>query len=71
MANRYRMVDDKLVQLTDAEEKNRKAEEELNAEEIANRKKEEDVQATKKSSAITKLKDLGLTDDEITALIGG
>tara|TARA_B100000212_G_C27300469_1_gene501282 strand:- start:777 stop:992 length:216 start_codon:yes stop_codon:yes gene_type:complete len=71
MANRYRMVDDKLVQLTDAEEKNRKAEEELNAKEIANRKKEEDVQATKKSSAITKLKDLGLTDDEITALIGG
>lgn len=71
MANRYRMVDDKLVQLTDAEEKNRKAEEELNEKEIANRKKEEDVQATKKSSAITKLKDLGLTDDEITALIGG
>ena len=70
MANRYRMAADKLVQLTDAEEKNRKAEEKLNAKAIADRKKEEDAQATKKLSAITKLKNLGLTDDEITALVG-
>ena len=71
MANRYRMVDDKLVQLTDEEEAIKQTEEAANTKAIADRKKEEDAQATNKLSAITKLKNLGLDDDEITALIGG
>ena len=57
MANRYRMIDDKLVQLTD-EEDNKKILEQV-------KKQEED-----RESAKTKLKNLGLTDDEISALIG-
>ena len=71
MANRYRMIDDKLVQLTDEEEAIKQAEEASNEKAITERKKAEETKATKKASAITKLKDLGLTDDEITALIGG
>tara|TARA_R100001086_G_scaffold211936_1_gene127908 strand:+ start:632 stop:847 length:216 start_codon:yes stop_codon:yes gene_type:complete len=70
MANRYKMVNDKLVQLTDAEEKRRQAEEESGKKVIAERKKAEETKATKKASAITKLKALGLDDDEISALIG-
>tara|TARA_B100000073_G_C23499279_1_gene479062 strand:- start:295 stop:510 length:216 start_codon:yes stop_codon:yes gene_type:complete len=70
MTNIYRMVDTKLVQLTDAEEKTRQAEEASNEKAITERKKAEETKATKKASAITKLKDLGLTDDEISALVG-
>ena len=36
----------------------------------AQEKKVEETKATKKASAITKLKALGLDDDEISALIG-
>ena len=71
MAKKFKMVNDKLVELTDAEEKARKTDEDNFAKIIAERKKEEDAQATKKESAKTKLKELGLDDDEITALIGG
>lgn len=70
MANRYRMIDDKLVQLTDEEEAIRQAEEASNEKAITERKKVEETKATKKASAITKLKALGLDDDEISALIG-
>ena len=70
MTNIYRMVDTKLVQLTDAEKKTRQAEEASNEKAIIERKKAEETKATKKASAITKLKDLGLTDDEISALVG-
>ena len=70
MANRYRMIDDKLVQLTDEEEAIKQAEEASNEKAITERKKAEETKATKKASAITKLKDLGLTDDEISALVG-
>jgi hypothetical protein len=70
MANRYRMVDNELVQLTDAEEAIKQAEEASNEKAITERKKAEETKATKKASAITKLKDLGLTDDEISALVG-
>ena len=70
MANRYRMIDDKLVQLTDEEEAIRQAEEASNQKAITKRKKVEETKATKKASAITKLKALGLDDDEISALIG-
>ena len=71
MAKKYKMVNDKLVELTEAEEKARKVDEDNFAKIVAERKKEEDGQATKKESAKTKLKELGLTDDEIKALIGG
>jgi hypothetical protein len=64
------MIDDKLVQLTDAEEAIRQAEEASNEKTITERKKAEETKATKKESAITKLKALGLDDDEISALIG-
>ena len=70
MANRYRMIDDKLVQLTDKEEAIRQAEEASNEKAITERKKVEEIKATKKASAITKLKKLGLDDDEINVLIG-
>ena len=71
MAKKFKMINDKLVELTDAEEKARKVDEDNFAKIVAERKKEEDAQAIKKASAKKKLKDLGLTDDEIKALIGG
>lgn len=70
MSNRYKMIDDKLVQLTDEEEATRQAEEASNEKAMTERKKAEATIATKKASAITKLKELGLDDDEINALIG-
>lgn len=70
MTSIYRMIDTKLVQLTDAEKKTRQAEEASNEKAITERKKVEETKATKKASAITKLKALGLDDDEISALIG-
>ncbi len=71
MAKKYKMVNDKLVELTEEEKKTRKVDEDNFAKIVAERKKEEDAQATKKESAKTKLKELGLDDDEIKALIGG
>ena len=70
MTSIYRMIDTKLVQLTDAEKKTRQAEEASNEKAITERKKVEEIKATKKASAITKLKKLGLDDDEINVLIG-
>jgi len=70
MANGYRMVDDKLVQLTDSEEKARQEEEVKRAKEQEDEDIARQTQITKKASAITKLKALGLDDDEISALIG-
>ena len=70
MTSIYRMIDTKLVQLTDAEKKTRQAEEASNEKAITERKKVEETKATKKASAITKLKALGLDDDEISAFIG-
>ena len=46
MANRYRMIDDKLVQLTDEEEAIRQAEEASNQKAITKRKKAEENKAT-------------------------
>ena len=71
MAKKYKMVNDKLVELTEEEKKTRKVDEDNFAKIVAERKKEEDAQATKKESAKTKLKELGLDDDDIKALIGG
>ena len=78
MAKKYKMVNDKLVELTQAEEKARKTDEDNFAKIADERKKQEEDKVKKeqqtkkdKESATTKLKDLGLTDDEIIALIGG
>ena len=71
MAKKYKMVNDKLVELTEAEEKARKVDEDNFVKLVAERKKQEEQTKKNKESAITKLKNLGLTDDEITALIGG
>mgnify|MGYP003136803039 CR=1 FL=1 len=68
---KYKLLDGKKIKLTDEEEKLLEA----NAKEFAKindaQKKIEEQTKKNKESATTKLKDLGLTDDEITALIGG
>lgn len=70
MADEFKMINDKLVKLT-AKEKTqiKKDQKELNKLE-ENIKKEEETKLSNKTSAITKLKKLGLTDEEITALVG-
>ena len=70
MANRYRMVDNKLVQLTNAEETARQEEETANVKIVATKIQAEQTRETKKTSAKIKLKALGLDDDEINTLYG-
>lgn len=67
MADKFKMVNDKLVKLTSEDISQLKIDEEANKK----FKEEEKNRQENKDSAIKKLKDLGLTDDEITALIGG
>tara|TARA_B100000963_G_scaffold179995_1_gene156384 strand:- start:840 stop:1052 length:213 start_codon:yes stop_codon:yes gene_type:complete len=68
---KYKLLDGKKIKLTDEEEKLLEA----NAKEFAKindaQKKIEEETNKNKDSGKKKLKDLGLTDDEITALIGG
>ena len=66
MANKFKMVNDKLVKLTSEDISQLKKDEEENKKILEQVKK----QQAYKESATTKLKNLGLTDDEITALIG-
>lgn len=66
MADKFKMVNDKLVKLTSEDISQLKIDEEANKK----FKEEEKNRQENKDSAIKKLKDLGLTDDEITALIG-
>ena len=66
MADKFKMVNDKLVKLTSEDISQFKIDEEANKK----FKEEEKNRQENKDSAIKKLKDLGLTDDEITALIG-
>jgi len=56
----------KIVDLTDAE----KTQRDLDAEQSISLKQEQTNAETKKASGKQKLKDLGLDDDEIKALIG-
>ena len=71
MTDKFKMVNDKLIKLTSNEISEREKDAEENKKLTAESRKKLEDKETKKSSATTKLKDLGLTDDEITALIGG
>ena len=66
MANKFKMVNDKLVKLTSEDISQLKKDEEENKKILEQVKKQEED----RESAKTKLKNLGLTDDEISALIG-
>ena len=67
---KYKMINDKVVKLSTEEENALKKDNELYKKEIEKELKIEEEAKKNKESATTKLKDLGLTDDEITALIG-
>tara|TARA_B100000242_G_scaffold7664_1_gene5062 strand:- start:1090 stop:1305 length:216 start_codon:yes stop_codon:yes gene_type:complete len=71
MADKFKMVNDKLIKLTSNEISEREKDAEENKKLTAESRKKLEDKETKKTSATTKLKKLGLTDDEITALIGG
>ena len=66
MADKFKMVNDKLVKLTSEDISQLKKDEEENKKILEQVKKQEED----RESAKTKLKNLGLTDDEISALIG-
>ena len=66
---RYKLVDGKKKKFTKAEEKARDQEEEQALIEIENSIQEKETKKAKKESGRQKLKDLGLDDDEIDALI--
>ena len=67
---RFKIVDDKRIQLTDAEEAARNEEEKQGAINKQARIDAETAEANKKASGKQKLKDLGLDDAEIKALTG-
>ena len=66
MADKFKMVNDKLVKLTSGDISQLKKDEEEKKKILEQVKKQEED----RESAKTKLKNLGLTDDEISALIG-
>ncbi len=70
MADKFKMVNDKLIKLTSNEISEREKDAEENKKLTAESRKKLEDKETKKSSATTKLKELGLDDDEIKALIG-
>jgi hypothetical protein len=67
---RFKIVDDKRIQLTDAEEAARNEEEKQGAINKQARIDAEQAAVNKKASGKQKLKNLGLDDDEIKALMG-
>jgi hypothetical protein len=67
---RFKIVDDKRIQLTDAEEAARNEEEKQGAINKQARIDAEQAAINKKASGKQKLKNLGLDDDEIKALMG-
>ena len=66
---KYKMVNGKKIKLTSAEEKARKDEIEITEKDIQERAELKNQKQTNKESGRQKLKDLGLDDDEIDALI--
>ena len=70
MANIYRMLDGKKVKLSAKEIKLKEEFDELANQDISNFKEQEETKQAKKTSGKQKLKDLGLDDDEINALMG-
>ena len=67
---RFKIVDDKRIQLTEAEEATRNEEEKQAAIDAKARSDADTAAVNKKASGKQKLKDLGLDDDEIKALMG-
>ena len=67
---RYKLVDGKKIKFTKAEETARDKEEEQVLVDRANKIQAQEIKETKKASGKQKLKDLGLNDDEINALMG-
>ena len=67
---RYKLVNGVKIQLTAEEESARDTQENNYALEKQTRINAETTKATKKASGKQKLKDLGLDDDEIKALMG-
>jgi len=65
---RFKIVDGQTIQLSSEEEAVKDAE--INSEEYLNLKNAEQNAINKKASGKQKLKDLGLDDDEIQALMG-
>ena len=70
MANIYKMLDGKKVKLSAKEIKLKEEFDELANQDISNFKEQEETKQAKKTSGKQKLKDLGLDDDEIKALMG-
>tara|TARA_Y100000052_G_C2900557_1_gene56444 strand:+ start:406 stop:615 length:210 start_codon:yes stop_codon:yes gene_type:complete len=66
---RYKLVNGKRIKFTKAEETARDQEEEQALIEKENAIQEQETKQAKKESGRQKLKDLGLDDDEIDALI--
>ena len=64
------MVNGKKIKLTSAEEKARKEEIDITEKDIKERAELKNQKQTNKESGRQKLKDLGLDDDEIKALMG-
>tara|TARA_R100000697_G_scaffold110906_1_gene127547 strand:+ start:629 stop:844 length:216 start_codon:yes stop_codon:yes gene_type:complete len=70
MANIKTSVDGVIREMTDAEQAEYDARQKQNAEQEKLEKEEQTKKLENQASAKKKLKDLGLTDDEISALIG-
>ena len=70
MANLNTSVDGVIREMTDAEQAEYDARQKQNAEQEKLEKEEQTKKLENQASAKKKLKDLGLTDDEISALIG-
>ena len=70
MTDIYKMLDGKKVKLSAKEIKLKEEFDELANQDISNFKEQEETKQAKKTSGKQKLKDLGLDDDEIQALMG-
>jgi len=70
MANLNTSVDGVIREMTDAEQAEYDARQKQNAEQEKLEKEEQTKKLENQASAKKKLKDLGLTDDEISALVG-
>ena len=65
---KYKNLNEQEIQLTAQEELQIEEQNKIGLEEFENKKKIKENEDAKKASAVTKLKALGLTDDEIGAL---
>jgi hypothetical protein len=65
---KYKNLNGQEIQLTAQEELQIEEQNKIGLEEFENKKKIKENEDAKKASAVTKLKALGLTDDEIGAL---